>query len=176
MTPADELAAVVAKWRKEAEDAYDISTRYGNTYADDVQPILAELQRAQRQLTERDALEKIIEHCKFTSGWVVIDEIRKLAEAALLSAPTPDEPPIEVQFGPISEKQKEYIDRGELPPAEPTQRKWREIMDDAMRHIKRAITDLQVVERDWKMDADALKAVVPKPHDPDWRDHEHPPE
>ena len=97
-------------------------------------------------------------------------------EIASGDAPTPAEPSIGVSYGPISEMQKEYIYRGELPLAEQTQRKWREIMDDAMRHIKRAIVDLQVVERDWKMDADALEAVVPNPHDPDWRDPEHPPE
>ena len=38
------------------------------------------------------------------------------------------------------------------------QKKWPEIMADAMKHIERAILDLQVVERDWKMDAAALQA------------------
>jgi len=45
----------------------------------------------------REALEKIIEHCKFTSGWAVKDEIRKVAEAALALPPAPKPaPPAEV--------------------------------------------------------------------------------
>jgi hypothetical protein len=102
-TPADKLAAVVNKWRRSARKAVNIGTAgaYMECF-EDVEPILAELQRAQGRelLYMAESVSRLIHawdlfHSHLPDGeYKGLGEMRMAityAKKHLLSAPTPAE-------------------------------------------------------------------------------------